>query len=85
MDLARRYPRRSAVDGQRARVCARDIVVADANGVLVVPRARAEEVARTARQIEAVEAQIRAQLEAGKTLKQAREALGYHTLQRKGS
>ncbi len=68
-----------------ARVCARDIVVADANGVLVVPRARAEEVARTARQIEAVEAQIRAQLEAGKTLKQARDALGYHTLQRKGS
>lgn len=68
-----------------ARVCARDIVVADANGVLVVPRARAEEVARTARQIEEVESQIRAQLEADKTLKQAREALGYHTLQRKTS
>lgn len=68
-----------------ARVCPRDIVVADANGVLVVPRARAEEVARTARQIEAVESQIRAQLEAGSTLKQARESLGYHTLQRKGS
>ncbi|WP_282396366.1 RraA family protein [Pseudomonas sp. PS01298] len=66
-----------------ARVCARDIVVADANGVLVVPRARAEEVARTARQIEAVESQIRAQIEAGKTLRQARESLGYHTLQRK--
>jgi regulator of RNase E activity RraA len=66
-----------------ARVCARDIVVADANGVLVVPRARAEEVARTARQIEAVEARIRAQIEAGRTLKQARESLGYHTLQRK--
>ncbi len=66
-----------------ARVCSRDIVVADANGVLVVPRARAEEVARTARQIEAVESQIRAQIEAGKTLKQARESLGYHTLQRK--
>ncbi|MDR9877487.1 RraA family protein [Pseudomonas allii] len=68
-----------------ARVCARDIVVADANGVLVVPRARAAEVAQTARQIEAVEAQIRAQIEAGKTLKQARESLGYHTLQRKPS
>ncbi|KTB61934.1 diguanylate cyclase [Pseudomonas fluorescens] len=67
------------------RVCARDIVVADANGVLVVPRARAAEVAQTARQIEAVEAQIRAQIEAGKTLKQARESLGYHTLQRKPS
>jgi len=67
------------------RVCSRDIVVADANGVLVVPRARAAEVARVARQIEDVESQIRAQLEAGKTLKQARESLGYHTLQRKGS
>ena len=65
------------------RVCARDIVVADANGVLVVPRARAAEVARTARQIEEVESQIRAQIESGKTLKQARESLGYHTLQRK--
>ena len=68
-----------------SRVCARDIVVADANGVLVVPRARAAEVAQVARQIEAVESQIRAQIEAGKTLKQARESLGYHTLQRKGS
>ncbi|WP_017255358.1 RraA family protein [Pseudomonas tolaasii] len=67
------------------RVCSRDIVVADANGVLMVPRARAAEVARVARQIEDVESQIRAQLEAGKTLKQARESLGYHTLQRKGS
>ncbi|OIN47194.1 diguanylate cyclase [Pseudomonas azotoformans] len=67
----------------QTRVCARDIVVADANGVLVVPRARAAEVAQAARQIEAVEAQIRAQIEAGKTLKQARESLGYHTLQRK--
>ncbi|KGE68130.1 MULTISPECIES: RraA family protein [Pseudomonas] len=67
------------------RVCARDIVVADANGVLVVPRARAAEVAQVARQIETVESQIRAQIEAGKTLKQARESLGYHTLQRKGS
>ncbi|MCD7038253.1 RraA family protein [Pseudomonas sp. MAFF 311095] len=66
-----------------ARVCARDIVVADANGVLVVPRARAAEVAHAARQIEGVESQIRAQIEAGKTLKQAREALGYHMLQRK--
>lgn len=65
------------------RVCARDIVVADANGVLVVPRARAAEVAQVARQIEAVESQIRAQIETGKTLKQARESLGYHTLQRK--
>lgn len=68
-----------------ARVASRDIVVADANGVVVVPRDRAREVAATARQIEAVEADIRAQITQGKTLGQAREALGYHTLQRKAS
>ncbi|MFJ4394416.1 RraA family protein [Pseudomonas sp. NPDC089396] len=67
----------------QARVCPRDIVVADANGVVVVPRERAREVAQVARQIEAVEADIRALLGQGRTLKQAREELGYHTLQRK--
>ncbi len=66
-----------------ARVCARDIVVADANGVVVVPRARAAEVAACARQIERVEADIRALISQGKTLKEARTALGYHSLQRK--
>jgi len=66
-----------------ARVCARDIIVADANGVGVVPRERAREVAATARRIEAVEAQIRTQISQGKSLRQAREALGYHTLQSK--
>jgi len=68
-----------------ARVCARDIIVADANGVVAVPRERAREVAEAARQIEAVEADIRALLAEGKTLRQAREALGYHTLQRRAS
>lgn len=67
----------------KARVVARDIVVADANGVLVVPRARAQEVAALARKIEAAEQQIRAQIEQGKTLGEARAAMGYHTLQRK--
>ncbi len=65
------------------RVCARDILVADANGVVVVPRARAREVAETARRIEETESRIREQIAAGKTLGQARAALGYHTLQRK--
>ena len=66
-----------------ARVCARDIVVADANGVVIVPRAHAAEVAACARQIESVEAEIRALISQGKTLKEARAALGYHNLQRK--
>ncbi|TKC85942.1 RraA family protein [Trinickia terrae] len=68
-----------------ARVCARDIIVADANGAVAVPRERAREVAAVARQIEAVEADIRARISQGKTLREAREALGYHTLQRRAS
>ncbi|AZE48045.1 Demethylmenaquinone methyltransferase [Pseudomonas chlororaphis] len=66
-----------------ARVCARDIVVADANGVVIVPRARAAEVAACARQIELIEADIRTLISQGKTLKEARAAMGYHSLQRK--
>ena len=68
-----------------ARVCARDIVVADANGVVVVPRARARDVAEAARKIEEIESRIREQIVAGKTLGEARTALSYHLLQRKGA
>jgi regulator of RNase E activity RraA len=66
------------------RVASRDIVVADANGVVIVPRARAHEVAETARRIEEVESRIREQIVQGKSLGDARAALGYHTLQSKG-
>jgi regulator of RNase E activity RraA len=66
-------------------VCARDIVVADANGVVVVPRDRAGDVANAARKIEEIEDRIRKELAQGRTLQQARAALGYHTLQRKSS
>lgn len=65
------------------RVRSRDIVVADANGVVVVPRDRAREVAETARKIEDVESAIRDRIAKGATIREAREALGYHTLQRK--
>ncbi|MBC3775376.1 RraA family protein [Pseudomonas sp. SWRI99] len=67
----------------QARVCARDIVVADANGVVVVPRNRAREVAACARSIETVESRIRELIAEGKSLREARDLLGYHTLQRK--
>jgi regulator of RNase E activity RraA len=66
-----------------ARVTARDIVVADANGVVIVPRDRAREVAAFARKIEETESQIRTHIADGMTLGDARAALGYHTLQRK--
>ncbi|MGE7965530.1 RraA family protein [Pseudomonas sp. NPDC089918] len=68
-----------------ARVCNGDIVIADANGVVVVPRARIHEVAETARRIEHVESQIRTSIATGKTLAQARAELGYHSLQSKNS
>ncbi|MBS0476106.1 MAG: RraA family protein [Proteobacteria bacterium] len=67
------------------RVAARDIVVADANGVVIVPRGRAREVAETARRIEEVESRIRELIAQGKTLGEARAALGYHRLQTKES
>lgn len=63
------------------RVCAGDIVVADANGVVVVPQARAREVAETARRIEVAESRIRELIGSGQTLSQARKAMGYHQLQ----
>jgi regulator of RNase E activity RraA len=65
------------------RVASRDIVVADANGVVIVPRARVRDVAEAARQIETVEAAIRERIAQGATIREARAALGYHTLQRK--
>jgi len=66
------------------RVC-RDVskALADANGVVVVPRSRAQEVAATARTIENTESDIRALIAQGKTLTEARAALGYHGLQRR--
>lgn len=72
-----------AVSVGTVRVAARDIVVADANGVVVVPRARAREVADVARRIEEVESAIREQIARGSSLGAARAALGYHTLQSK--
>lgn len=66
-----------------ARAAARDIVVADANGVVIVPRGRAHEVAALARSIDVAEAEIRERIAGGASLTSAREALGYHDLQRR--
>ncbi|KAJ5378047.1 demethylmenaquinone methyltransferase family protein [Penicillium cataractarum] len=67
----------------KVRVEPRDIVVADANGVVIVPRARAREVAEVARKVEESEDGIREMIAGGATIAEAREKLGYHTLQRK--
>ncbi|WP_215845038.1 RraA family protein [Candidatus Pantoea bituminis] len=66
-----------------ARVEANDIVVADASGVVIVPRDRAEDVARVVHEIEKTESAIRQALAEGKSLRQARQEQNYHLLQRK--
>jgi regulator of RNase E activity RraA len=59
------------------------IVCADADGVVAVPQANAEQIADVAEQIEQVESQIVAAVRGGSTLRQARETFGYHNLQRR--
>ncbi|GAB7333754.1 hypothetical protein MBLNU13_g05282t1 [Cladosporium sp. NU13] len=72
-----------AISIGNARVNPRDIVVADANGVVVVPRHRAREVASLTANIEESESRIRNLIATGVTIAQAREKMQYHTLQRK--
>ncbi|KAJ0107097.1 demethylmenaquinone methyltransferase family protein [Diaporthe amygdali] len=67
----------------KVRVNPRDIVVADANGVVVVPRNRAREVAEIAAKIEESESGIRKLIAEGAAIAEAREKLNYHMLQRK--
>ena len=72
-----------AISVGKVRVSPRDIVVADANGVVVVPRHQAREVASLAAKIEESESGIRDLIIRGATIKEARAKLQYHTLQRK--
>lgn len=68
-----------------ASVAPGDLVVGDADGVVVIPRERREEMLALAREIEAAEARIRAAVRAGGSLREARERAGYHRLQRTDS
>ena len=64
-----------------ARVNDGDILRGDADGVLVIPREHENAVLDAAEEIDRVEQHIRALLNEGKTLKEARQQLGYHGLQ----
>jgi regulator of RNase E activity RraA len=64
-----------------ARVSAGDLLRGDADGVLVIPRAHEDAVLSAAEDIDAIEQQIRAAINEGKTLAEARRQLGYHQLQ----
>jgi 4-hydroxy-4-methyl-2-oxoglutarate aldolase len=66
-----------------ARVCSGDLLRGDADGVLVIPRAHEDAVLAAAEEIDAVEQQIRAAVNEGRTLAEARKQLGYHRLQTK--
>ena len=58
-----------------------DLVCADEDGVVVVPAARADEVAAVAVEVERTEAAIVTAVRDGATLAQARRTHGYHSLQ----
>ena len=64
-----------------ARVAAGDLLRGDADGVLVIPRAHEDAVLSAAEEIDAIEQQIRAAINDGMTLGDARRQLGYHQLQ----
>lgn len=64
------------------RVCPGDLVVGDADGVVVVPRQRVQEVLVKALETRAVEEQILQAALAGLPLAEARKKFRYHTLQR---
>ena len=69
-----------------ARVAPGDLLRGDADGVLAIPRAHEDSVLAAAEEIDAIEQQIRALVDQGKTLAEARRQLGYHQLQsRRGS
>ena len=64
-----------------ARVAPGDLLRGDADGILVIPRAHEEAVLTAAEEIDRVEQQIRAAIDAGKSLTDVRRELGYHQLQ----
>ena len=68
-----------------ARVMPGDLLRGDADGVLVIPKAHEDAVVSAAEEIDAAEHQIRQALKEGKTLAEARKALGYHQLQTRRS
>lgn len=66
-----------------ARVRPGDILRGDSDGVVVIPKAREEEVLAVAEAIEEAEARIREAVQSGRRLDEARREQQYHLLQRR--
>lgn len=73
-----------AVSIANMRVRLGDIVVGDADGVVVVPREFEEQILTIATEIEAAEDKIREATDKGMRLDEARKVFNYHSLQTKG-
>lgn len=69
----------------QARVAPGDILRGDADGVVAIPQAREAEVVAAAEAIQRAETEIRQRLDAGMSLREARQELQYHRLQRRDS
>ena len=66
-----------------ARVAPGDILRGDSDGVVVIPKAREEEVLAAAEALDAAEMRIRDAIASGMRLDEARKQQSYHLLQRK--
>lgn len=66
-----------------AQVSPRDIIVGNADGIVVIPQDKAEEICELATAIEKTEQKIMADIEKGISLREARKRHGYHQLQQR--
>jgi 4-hydroxy-4-methyl-2-oxoglutarate aldolase len=73
-----------AVTIGETRVAAGDLMLGDADGMLVLPRAHEDAILDVAEEIHATEEAIRAAVRGGKRLDEARAAFRYHSLQTRG-
>lgn len=67
----------------KVRVEPEDLILGDADGVVVIPASLEQDVERVAREIAAAESHIRHAIDAGERLADARARTGYHGLQDK--
>jgi regulator of RNase E activity RraA len=69
----------------QARILPGDLLRGDADGVVVIPQSRENEVLDVAVTVNDAEQRIREAIASGKTLKEARELMHYHKLQSRGN
>lgn len=66
---------------EKAQICPGDLILADCNGVVVIPKDQLEPILKTAKDIDQKEKEIIADVKKGLSLAEARKKTGYHHLQ----